>query len=71
VGELVDCPNSEGVAVLDVVRTLCAGYNFPVAAGLPFGHTSLKFTLPIGAKVRMSSAENVISALGPCVSIGP
>jgi muramoyltetrapeptide carboxypeptidase len=70
VGELVDCPDTEGVGVLDVVKSLCAGYSFPIAAGLPFGHTSLKFTLPIGARVRMSSAENAISALAPCVSVG-
>jgi muramoyltetrapeptide carboxypeptidase len=67
VGEFVDCPDSNDVSVLDVVRTLCAGYDFPVAYGLPFGHTSLKFTLPVGAEVEMSSAGKSLTAISPCV----
>ncbi|WP_280216672.1 S66 peptidase family protein [Nocardia neocaledoniensis] len=50
VGELVDCGPSYGVAVSEAVLNVC-GDRFPIATGLPFGHTALKYTLPIGATV--------------------
>jgi len=55
VGELVSCDPSSGVATSEMVMDLCAEYDFPVAFGLPFGHTPLEHTLPVGADVLLDS----------------
>ncbi|MET8768556.1 LD-carboxypeptidase [Streptomyces sp. NPDC004658] len=55
VGELVSCEPSGGVSAHEMVMDLCAEYDFPVAFGLPFGHTPLKHTLPIGSEALLDS----------------
>ena len=67
VGRLEDCGPTEGVDPLDAVARICAPYDFPIAIDLPFGHTNLKYTLPIGATVRMSSAQGRLDATEPSV----
>jgi muramoyltetrapeptide carboxypeptidase len=49
-----------------MVMDLCAEYDFPIAIGLPFGHTPLKHTLPIGAEVLLdSTAEHPLTITSP------
>lgn len=67
VGELVDCGPSDGVAVSEVVVDVCKD-RFPIATGLPFGHTSLKHTLPIGATVTIDSDAGTLVATGEVVT---
>ncbi|MDT0616499.1 S66 peptidase family protein [Streptomyces lancefieldiae] len=55
VGELVSCEPSGGVSAHEMVMDLCAEYDFPIAFGLPFGHTPLKHTLPVGAEALVDS----------------
>ncbi|MGW6388960.1 S66 peptidase family protein [Streptomyces sp. NPDC055103] len=54
VGELFGCEPAEGIAAREMVMSLCDEYSFPIAFGLPFGHTAVKYTLPIGTDVRIS-----------------
>ncbi|MFE4332928.1 LD-carboxypeptidase [Streptomyces sp. NPDC056831] len=66
VGELLGCEPSGGVGAQEMVMDLCAEYGFPIAFGLPFGHTPLKHTLPIGAEVLLdSTAEHGFTIASP------
>ncbi|MEU9303290.1 hypothetical protein [Streptomyces sp. NPDC048269] len=38
-----------------MVDDVCSDYTWPVAHGLPFGHTPLQLTLPIGAVARLDA----------------
>ncbi|MEV0773612.1 S66 peptidase family protein [Nocardia salmonicida] len=67
VGDLVDCKPSDGVAVSEVVLDVCKD-RFPIATGLPFGHTSLKYTLPIGASVTIDADAGTLVATGAVVA---
>jgi hypothetical protein len=55
VGELVICEPSGGVSAHEMVMDLCAEYDFPITFRLPFGHTPLKHTLPVGAEALLDS----------------
>lgn len=68
VGELVDCEPSDGVTVHEVVAEICGDRGFPIATGLPFGHTGLKYTLPIGATVIISTEAAALTATGDVVT---
>ncbi|MGW0770817.1 S66 peptidase family protein [Streptomyces sp. NPDC002676] len=71
VGELLGCEPSGGTDAQQMVTDLCAEYDFPVAVGLPFGHTPLKHTLPIGAEVLLdSTAEHALTITSPWTSPG-
>ncbi|AOR35817.1 hypothetical protein BFF78_36365 [Streptomyces fodineus] len=71
VGELVNCEPSGGLGAHEMVMDLCAEYTFPVAFGLPFGHTPLKNTLPIGAEVLLDSdAEHALTITSPWTTRG-
>jgi len=66
VGELLSCESSGGIDAAAMVMDLCAEYVFPIAFGLPFGHTPLKYTLPIGADVLLDSdAEHGLTVTSP------
>ncbi|MFX0574747.1 hypothetical protein [Nocardia nepalensis] len=48
---------------------LCEDYGFPILTGLPFGHTSTKYTLPIGARVCIDTDDlTPLQIVGPWVS---
>ncbi|MGP3950923.1 S66 peptidase family protein [Streptomyces sp. 7N604] len=66
VGELLGCEPSAGLGVQEMVMDLCAEYDFPIAFGLPFGHTPQKYTLPVGADVLLdSTAEHGFTVTSP------
>ncbi|SEM81507.1 S66 peptidase family protein [Streptacidiphilus jiangxiensis] len=59
VGEPVAVEPSGGWGLMEMVADVCDGYAFPIATGLPFGHTPTKWTLPIGATVRIDAEAQV------------
>ncbi|MFJ5546776.1 LD-carboxypeptidase [Streptomyces sp. NPDC093225] len=66
VGEAVSCDPSGGVTLTEMIEDLCDGYDWPIAHGLPYGHTPLKYTLPIGATVRLdSSGRQALTVVSP------
>jgi muramoyltetrapeptide carboxypeptidase len=67
VGRLTDCAPSEGVEPVEAIEQLLRHYSFPIALDLPFGHTSLKYTLPIGSWVSMSADSDSLHATEPAV----
>src|SRR5216683_46040 len=53
IGQLVSCASADGGQALEeMLSEVLSGYHFPVLADVPFGHTSDKVTLPLGAVVR-------------------
>ncbi|WP_329410718.1 LD-carboxypeptidase [Nocardia vinacea] len=69
VGELVNCEDSRGWGVEAMLHDLTDDYDFPILTGLPFGHTSTKYTLPIGAQVRIDTGDaSPLQVVGPWVS---
>ena len=54
IGELVDCEPSGGIDVAKMVLDVCARFTFPIAFGLPFGHTLKKAVFPLGIPVRLT-----------------
>ncbi|MBL1101917.1 S66 peptidase family protein [Streptomyces coffeae] len=69
IGELVSCEASAGWGAHEMVMDLCNAYDFPIATGLPFGHTAVKYTLPIGTTVRLNSDAAVgLTVASPWVS---
>lgn len=71
VGRLTDCEPSEGIEPEQAIEELLRSYTFPVALDLPFGHTSMKYTLPIGSVVSMSTASQNLEAAEPGVVAPP
>ncbi|MGA5266254.1 S66 peptidase family protein [Streptomyces lydicamycinicus] len=72
VGELVGCEPSGGRGAIEMVTDLCSEFDFPVAFGLPFGHTPLKYTLPIGAEARLDHhAEHALTITSPWTRTSP
>ncbi|MDX2394102.1 LD-carboxypeptidase [Streptomyces sp. DK15] len=66
VGEPVGCEPTAGITVADMVDEVCQDYAWPLAHGLPYGHTPLKVTLPIGASARMDAdAEHPLTITSP------
>lgn len=69
VGESVGCEPTAGITVTDMVEDLCHEYAWPLAQGLPYGHTPRKYTLPVGATLRMDSAgEHPLTFVSPWVA---
>lgn len=58
IGELVACEGADS-ALDELLSELMGEYSFPIISNIPFGHTSNKLTLPLGASVYMDS-DNLI-----------
>jgi muramoyltetrapeptide carboxypeptidase len=63
VGQPVECDAVEAETLEDIVLRNCAGYDFPIAANLPIGHTDDKLTLPIGCRVRLDTVQPALELL--------
>ncbi len=59
VGQLVGCEPSEGVDHHAMLLDLLGGYDFPILAEVPFGHTAEKITIPIGAWVATEPGQGL------------
>ncbi|MFE5859691.1 LD-carboxypeptidase [Streptomyces virginiae] len=69
VGENAGCEPTADITVGEMIEDLCLDYGWPLAQGLPYGHTPRKFTLPIGATLRIdSSAEHPLTFVSPWVA---
>ena len=70
VGELVDCEPSGGIDAATMVLDVCARFTFPIAFGLPFGHTPKKAVLPLGIPVHLAD-DGALEIAGPAVDDRP
>jgi muramoyltetrapeptide carboxypeptidase len=52
-------PQDAGFDIPDVIRHLRKTLKIPVITGLPYGHTAVKATLPIGVRVGLASEQGV------------
>jgi muramoyltetrapeptide carboxypeptidase len=70
-GQFNDCNAEkplESFTLEEVVRQQLKGYSFPVIWGAPIGHVKDKWTVPIGAQVRMNAHELSLKLMHPAVS---
>lgn len=67
VGKLVDCEPSRDWGVEQMMSDLLGEFDFPIAVGIPFGHTPLKFTVPLGVTVELDSVRARVGLRGPAV----
>ena len=68
IGELVLCDAKGGsLSLKDIIIDLLQGYDFPVLAGVRFGHTDEKLTIPIGALAHIDSQEDSFEILDNAV----
>jgi muramoyltetrapeptide carboxypeptidase len=49
------------------VRERLGGRGIPVVAGLPFGHRSENWTLPLGVSARLDAEAGTLTLLEPAV----
>jgi muramoyltetrapeptide carboxypeptidase len=63
VGQFVECKEGHVETLEDVLLRNCAGYEFPIIANVPLGHTDDKITLPIGTCVRLNPVEASLELL--------
>lgn len=47
-----------------LVLEACRGTKFPILSGIQLGHTDTKITVPVGARARLESSDNVLEFLG-------
>lgn len=64
VGQLVACEPSDGVGLKAMLLDCLDAHAFPVLTGVPFGHTSEKVTLPVGARLSANPGEGMTFNLG-------
>lgn len=64
VGQLVACEPSEGVDLREMLLDCLSEHEFPVLIDVPFGHTSDKVTLPIGARLSAQPGDGMTFNLG-------
>jgi muramoyltetrapeptide carboxypeptidase len=70
-GQFNDCNAEkplESFTLEEVVRHQLKGYSFPVLWGAPIGHVKDKWTLPIGAQVRIKAEELSLKLMHSAVS---
>lgn len=68
-GEFIDCDKSAGDQnCYEVIHDYTANLNIPVLSGFPYGHGSIKHTLPIGCKVELDTEQGWLKMLESGVS---
>jgi muramoyltetrapeptide carboxypeptidase len=53
-------PHDQGYDLPEVIKYVRKTYGIPVITGLPFGHTPMKVTLPVGAKVGLATERGLV-----------
>jgi muramoyltetrapeptide carboxypeptidase len=70
-GEFTDCipedPSKPSFSVEDILRESASSAAKPFLANMPFGHGRRKMTLPVGLKVRVDAASQMVEYLEPAV----
>lgn len=59
VGQLVSCEPTDGVDCKAMLLDVLADHNFPILMDVPFGHTTDKVTIPIGANLSASPGHGL------------
>lgn len=70
IGQFTDCKPGDGFGSFpldDVFDDYFKGLNIPVFSGSLFGHTKLKFTLPVGLDAEMDADKGTLTLLQPAV----
>lgn len=62
IGQFVDCDNYD--KIVDMVWDHVKSYDFPVVAGLPFGHAEVNHTIPMGSPFALNTYEGTLEAIG-------
>jgi muramoyltetrapeptide carboxypeptidase len=52
--------HDKGYDLPEVVKYVRKTYGVPVVTGLPYGHTAMKVTLPIGAKIGLATEKGLV-----------
>ncbi len=63
IGEPLEQDQGQAETLDEVVLRSCAGYDFPIVANVPIGHTDDKITVPIGCRVRLDSVGRSLQLL--------
>ena len=59
--------DEESFSLEEIVHQLMDDYDFPVMAGLPFGHSKTKMTLPLGVQIELDANRNTVTFLEDAV----
>ena len=59
---------THSLSMEEIIDNVFKEYDFPVCAGLPFGHVKEKLTLPIGIKIKLDADKGRIAFLEAAVS---
>ena len=62
-----DDVDTESFSLGEIVHQLMDDYDFPVLAGLPFGHSKIKMTLPLGVQIEVDADRKMITFLEEAV----
>lgn len=55
--------------IVEVIEQLLKPFNIPIVYNIPFGHTDIMLTLPLGVKVELNTKNKSLTFLEPSVSI--
>jgi len=71
-GDFIEClhedPKNPSLTIEQVVADYCADLHIPILGNFPYGHGDIKYTLPIGCRVRLDATNQVCEMLEPGVS---
>ncbi|MBN1480385.1 LD-carboxypeptidase [candidate division KSB1 bacterium] len=65
--DLVPDTNKNPVEFDDIISYYCSRLQIPVISNFPYGHIPVKYTLPIGCRVRLDAGAGTIQLLEPGV----
>ena len=68
-GQFIDCEtaNTPSLQLKDVIEYYIHDLSIPVLGNFPYGHDTIKFTLPIGCNVQLDSRKGMLTLLEPGV----
>lgn len=70
-GQFEDCkpsPDTPSLTLEEVLENVVGNLEIPVLADLPYGHIDVKYTLPVGAKVRLDAEAGVLEMIESAVT---
>ena len=66
--DLTPDSNNNPVEFDDIISYYCAPLNIPVISNFPYGHVTVKYTFPIGCRVRLDAENGTVEILEPGVT---
>ncbi|MBN1542256.1 LD-carboxypeptidase [candidate division KSB1 bacterium] len=71
-GDFIDCentdPDSPSLTIEQIIYDYTHDLSIPVLGSFPYGHGDIKYTLPIGCRVRLDATQHTCEMLEPGVS---